>query len=226
MATGNTLIFNGIAWPAVRIVNSSLMIFKTYPDISDSDYKPPSRPIFTLAASGRGRRWSATHPQGFWRDFTELDPADAEAVMAFVRRRGDPDGLLDASTEHHTGYWYMLFSVLSAAVHGWEPEDAAGISHLTTTDPGRLRYANSFVRDFGHVAKDLEPVLDPAGPGFAFRARTLAAFMVASAASALERGVAFRRCDHCRSWFEFVRKDARFCSGSCRAFHSRQKEKP
>ena len=114
--------------------------------------------------------------------------------------------------------------MLSAAVEAWEPVDAAGISSFTA-DQGRLKYANFFVRDFGHVAKELEPVLDPVGPGFAFRARTLAAFMVASAASALERRIAFRRCDHCRSWFEAGRKDARFCSGSCRSFHSQQKEK-
>jgi hypothetical protein len=202
------------------------MIFKTYWTASPDnvDYKPPSRPIFTLAASGHGRRWSATRPQGFWRDFTELDPADAEAVTAFVRRRGDPDGLLDASTETHTGYWYNLYSVLCTAAQAWEPEDAAGISRLTT-ERDRLQYANLFVRNLEYVAKDLEPVLDPAGPGFAFRARTLAAFMTASAASALERHIAFRRCDHCRSWFEVNRKDARFCSGSCRSFHS-QKEKP
>ena len=38
-------------------------------------------------------------------------------------------------------------------------------------------------------------------------------------------GASLRRCDHCRSWFEANRKDARFCSGSCRSFHSQQKEK-
>jgi hypothetical protein len=223
MAIGNTLVFDGTAWPAARIVSSSAMVFKTYPQ--DVDHKPPSRTIFTLAASGHGRRWSATRPQGFWRNFIELDPGDAEAVTAFVRRRGDPAGLLDANTETHSGRWYMLQSVLFAAAHAWEPEDAAGISRLTA-DAGLLRYANSFVGtpDYSFV-RDLEPVRDPAGPGFAFRARTLEAFMVASAASALERGIAFRRCDHCRSWFEFNRKDARFCSGSCRSFHSQQKEK-
>jgi hypothetical protein len=223
MAVGNTLVFDGLAWPTTRIVSSSPMIFKTY--AHDADHKPPPRIIFTLSATGRGRRWSATRPQGFWRDFTELDPADAEAVTAFVRRRGDPDGLLDASTETHTGYWDNLHSVLWTAAQAWEPEDAAGISSLTA-DRERLQDANLFVRTFGNVAKDLEPVLDPAGPGFAFRARTLAAFMTASAASALERQIAFRRCDHCRSWFEANRKDARFCSGSCRSFHSQQKEKP
>jgi hypothetical protein len=224
MAIGNTLIFDGLAWPATRVLGSTPMVFKTYPH--NVDDKPPSRTIFTLAASGRGRRWSATRPDGFWRDFTELELADTEAVTAFVRRRGDPDGLLDASTETHTGHWYNLRTVLGTAAQAWEPADAAGISRLTA-DRGRLEYANFFVRNPDYpVVKDLEPVPDPAGPGFAFRARTLAAFMTASAASALERRIAFRRCDHCRSWFEANRKDARFCSGSCRSFHSQKKVKP
>src|SRR5262245_9830994 len=136
MAIGSTLIFDGLAWPAARIVGSSSMVFKTYP--YDAEDKPPSRPLFTLSASGRGRRWSATRPEGFWRDFTELDLANAEAVAAFVRRRGDPVGMLGASTESHTGYWWRLQTCLMTAVQAWEPEDAAGVSRVTT-DRGRLQ---------------------------------------------------------------------------------------
>ena len=116
MAIGNTLIFDGIAWPAARVVNSRIeSVFQTYPH--DVDYgspkrtifvgrrKPPSRTIFTLAATGRGRRWETKRPQGFWRDFAELEIESAEAVTAFIRRRGDPNGWLDADTETHTGPW-------------------------------------------------------------------------------------------------------------------------
>jgi hypothetical protein len=223
MAIGHTLMFDGLAWPAARIVASSAMVFKSYPH--NAVYKPPAHPVFTLATTGHGRRWETTRPEGFWRDFAELDIADNEAVTAFVRRRGDPDGMLDANTESHTGHWLNLKALLGTAALAWTPEDATGASLLTKK--GLLGYSNLFLRDPDFpVLKDIEVALDPEGPGFAFRAKTLASFMAASAASALERRVAFRRCDHCKSWFEFTRVDARFCSGSCRSFNSQKKEKP
>jgi hypothetical protein len=224
MAIGDTLVFEGIAWPAARVVNSAPMSFRTYPH--DGDYRPEPRTIFTLATTGRGRRWSTTRPQGFWRDFATLEFDDAEAVTAFVRRRGDPAGLLDVGAETNTGTWSNLGAVLRTAAVAWEETDAKGLSRFAT-DPMWLRDANNFLRyaDFP-IVKDLEAVRDPAGgPGFAFRARSLGTFMAVSAASALERRVAMRRCDHCRSWFEALRRDAKFCSASCRAFQSQKKEK-
>ena len=221
MAAGDTLIFSGIRWPTARVIDSTPMVFRTHPHIED--YRPPSRTIFTLAATGRGRRWSSTRPQGFWRDFAELKIDDGEAVTEFIRRRGDPQGLLDVGAETHTGTWVNLTAVLKTAAQAWEPEDGKGVSRLTT-DPQRLRYANWFIREKKPFLGDLEAVPDPEGPGLALRARSLQAFMTASAASALERRVAMRRCDHCGSWFEAIRKDARFCSGSCRTFHSQQRK--
>jgi hypothetical protein len=97
------------------------------------------------------------------------------------------------------------------------------VSSLTTA-PGRLSYANFFLRNLGiPVTEDIEPVLDPHGPGLGFRARSLHAFMLMSAASALERRVPMRRCAHCNSWFEALRSDTRYCSGSCRALHNTAK---
>ena len=224
MAIGTWLIFEGTGWPTARVVNTTPTAFKF-------DAQDPKRftqqTILTIAATGHGRYWMSERPQGFWRDFTEIDPADAAAVPTFVARRGDPDGLLSAKSPIHTGPWYNLRDTLGRAALAWEPEDAAGVSRITT-DRARLHYADYFLENSNYpaVLRNLEPVLDPIGTGFALRARTLAAFMMASAVSALERRIDLRRCAHCRSWLELNRKDIRFCSGSCRTFHSQKKEKP
>jgi hypothetical protein len=224
MAIGDTLVFEGRRWPAAQITAATPMVLRTYPH--DLDYRPPSRTIFKLGATGRGRRWSSTHPAGFWRDFAGLEIGKAESVVAFVRRRGDPEGLLDVGAETNTASWGNLSALLCTAARAWEPENADGVSRLTA-DEGRLREANYFLRGADlPVAKDLEAVPDPTGgPGFAFRARTLATFMLASAASGLERRVDMRRCDHCGAWLERIRRDTRFCSSSCRSLHSQQRDK-
>ena len=67
------------------------------------------------------------------------------------------------------------------------------------------------------VASAFDVIPDATGHGLAKRAGSLQAFMFASAASALRRGVPMRQCDHCADWFEARRRDMRFCSASCRA---------
>jgi hypothetical protein len=206
-------------WPSARIVNSAPMVFRTYP--SDVDYRPPSRTVFTIAASKHGRGWSAAQSEGFWRDFVEIDLSDAGAVLQFVHRRGDPDGLLDVGAETHTGHWNNHLALLLTAARAWEPADVDGVSRLTA-DPQRLGQADYLLikNELAFpILKDLEVIPAPTGPGMALRPRTLITFMLASAVSALQRRVSMRRCRHCQSWFEATRSDIRFCSASCRATH-------
>lgn len=224
MPIGEALVFEGTRWPSARVVGAEPMHFLLFGTTADAAaYSPPRRTIFTLSTTGKGRRWSTDRPLGFWRDFVEIDLENSEAVTAFIRRRGDPQGQLDAGAETHTGHWFSLAVYLRTAAQAWEPEDADGVSSLTTA-PDRLSYANFFLRDPEiPVVKDIEPVLDPHGPGLSFRARSLHAFMLMSAASALERRVPMRRCSHCHSWFEALRRDTRYCSSSCRALHNTAK---
>lgn len=94
-----------------------------------------------------------------------------------------------------------------------------------TTDAKRLGVAEWFMRDADiPLLKEVEPAFDPnGGPDIVLRAKSLAAYMALSAASALERRVDMRRCTHCGSWLELTRREALFCSSSCRAFHSQQR---
>ena len=213
------LVFKGLRYPAARITKSTAMVFRTYP--RDQDQLPQSHNIFTFTAGRSLRGWTATQPEGFWRDFAEIELNDAEAVTAFIHRRGDPDGLLDDVGESNTSGWIDLIALLLTAAKAWEPEDADGVSRITT-DPQRLHEGDSVLVKYGlglPWLRALEAVPAPSGPGLALRARTLASFMLASAASALQRRVSMRRCRHCQSWFEITRSDVRFCSASCRATH-------
>jgi hypothetical protein len=214
MASGATLIFSGTRWPAARVSDRTSLVFKPHRE---------PRTIFTLTAAGHGRRWEATEPQAFWRDFAEADFSDASAVTAFVQRRGDPEGLLDTSARQtHTGTWTNLKALLGTAAKAWEPADKRGVSRFTA-DLERVRLAEWFLRDNpAPILTDLEPVLDPSGRVPVFRAKTLASFMAVSAVYALARRLPMRKCEHCGSWLELIRKDARFCSASCRSLHSQQ----
>ena len=213
----NTLVFEGTRWPTARVVNGLPMSFRNYlpSDFGDQSH---TRTIFTIAASGHGRRWTASHPEGFWRDFVEIDLGDADAVLQFVRRRGDPGGLLDLGRETNTVYWANFAGRLGSAAGAYEPEGADGISHFTT-DPERRQRAEWLFKDAGiELLNEVAPIFDPSGrPRMVLHANTLKAFMALSAANAAEQRTPMRRCAHCGSWFCIGRSDAQFCSGSCRA---------
>jgi hypothetical protein len=192
------------------------LVFRVYP--IDSDRPPPPRPVFTIAPSGQGRVWEARAAEGFWRDFVEIDFGDADAVLKFVQRRGDPWGLLEQDAETLTQVWYGIAAILGAPARAYEPAGADGISRFTTDRQRRLE-AESFLKNDAELLRAVEPILDPAGrsPYPVLRAKTLAAFMALSAAHAVEQRLPMRRCAHCASWFHIGRSDAQFCSGTCRA---------
>jgi hypothetical protein len=220
MAASNTLIFSGIRWQTARVVHvGSSLIAGTGPGRVIRAGSP-----LVEVASGRGRKWETATTLAFWRDFTELQLDDVDGIVAFVRRYGDPDGFLDRGEVMHTGYWKNLQAVLGTAASAWEPAGQDGVSQVAA-DPKRLKLAEWFLRDDPMpFLKDVESALDPHAPRLVVRAKSLTAFMGLSALSALERRVPMRRCEHCSSWLELVRKDARFCSGTCRSLHSQQKE--
>jgi hypothetical protein len=227
MTIGDTLIFSGVRWQTVRVVGIERM--KPFRSMVVPEEPARARVVFTLAISGHGRPWSATEPQGFWRSFAEIDliKGDEAAVVAFVRRFGDPAGRLGPGTQTDTASWIPSIAWLGEVAKAWEPPDADGLSS-PTKDLARLRRGNRALQDvlLSRSAQEIDVTLHPAGrPGLVMRPVTLRAFMHASASSALNRGVPLRRCGYCQTWFEARRRDARFCSPSCRTFHSEQKRK-
>jgi hypothetical protein len=221
MAADNTLMFSGTRWQTARVVHVGSSLVAR----SDGGRITRGSTLVEVAASGHGRKWETDVTLAFWRDFHDLPLDNADAIVAFVRRYGDPDGFLDRGEVMHTGYWRNLQVLLGTAASAWEPAGRNGVSQVAA-DPQRFKLAEAFLRDNPTgVLKDVEPMLDPHGPRLVVRARTLSTFMCLSALSAVARRVPMRRCDHCGAWLELNRKDSRFCSGTCRSLHSQRKEK-
>jgi hypothetical protein len=181
--------------------------------------------VYTLTATGKGKAWSTTRPLAFWRDFTAVAQHDAEAeapMLAFVRRWGDPGEKINGKGGAAESWdWVMLTASLLHIAQAWDAADAAGVSHFGSNDLTRMREARAHWRNFlfpNFIQADVELEVDPAGStDLVLRAKTLAAFMGLSASSAMARAVPMRRCQYCTGWFELGRRDARFCSASCRA---------
>ena len=153
----------GLAWPAARVVSSTPMVFKAYPH--NLDRKPPARTIFTLGASGTWLVLVCDTPTRLLaRTPEQLDPADAEAVTAFVCRRGDPDGLIDASTETHTSYWYTFEHRARDPPrrHGSQRMPPGSAASLPIRH--RLHGANSFLALHPRLSGS-QRILSGAGPG-------------------------------------------------------------
>jgi hypothetical protein len=202
---------------------------------ADSTDGAPEDPIeaawrtFELAATGKGRPWSTRIALAFWRSFVEADFNDEGTVLGFAQRYGDPDDKLKSSGgTADSADWIGLQSEMLYLAQAWGESDTNGVSHRLSDDDQRLKQALGwwrFVVRNGGAGLRLEA--DPDG-GFELVqvAPTLRTFMMASAGSALARAVPMRRCRHCRHWFELQRKDANYCSPSCRAFYAAQKNEP
>jgi hypothetical protein len=179
-----------------------------------------TRDWLLAAPSGvsKGRVWQADAASAIWRDFAALDLSDADSVVSFVRRRGDPEGLLNRpGASADSGRWRTpLHDGLGYFAACWTDADERGVSRCSRDSRDATAWWRLLL--FPAIAPQIEviPAAD-GGTGLAMRARTLGAFMALSAASALERRIQMRRCRYCESWFELRRKDMQFCSATCRA---------
>jgi hypothetical protein len=158
--------------------------------------------------------------------------------VPFITMHGDPFGYLDHEPfgrDHEgrdlflprgtstTAKWPELQDSLRRIAAAWEAPDESGVSRVTR-DPRRLREAQDALAELAPAETGLPDLLWVAqGRRLVAKARTLRAFMIASAASALERGIAMRTCAKCFDWFELRRSDAKFCSGSCQAAASKRR---
>ena len=190
--------------------------------LSAADFckQPTTRDWLLAAPSGvsKGRVWQADAASAIWRDFAALDLSDADSVVSFVRRRGDPEGLLNRpGASADSGRWRTpLHDGLGYFAACWTDADERGVSRCSRDSRDATAWWRLLL--FPAIAPQIEviPAAD-GGTGLAMRARTLGAFMALSAASALERRIQMRRCRYCESWFELRRKDMQFCSATCRA---------
>jgi hypothetical protein len=171
---------------------------------------------FTFTVPGDGRQWVTHAPMAFWRNFAELDLTSTKQALDFIARHGDPFGDLDRESRTGTNdRWPALKTALADIAQAWDPLDN-DTSHISE-DPHRRTLAQHALYELARPDKaglgDIEVIAQ--GDALVLRAKTLQAFMIASASSALRRGIAMRICQYCGDWFELRRSDATFCSASC-----------
>jgi hypothetical protein len=218
----DVLLFTGTRWGGAKVVDRRQVV------IGRTDTNPNGKVLFDttliVETTGEGRDYSVDFAEAWWRDFAELPLADERRVLSFLQRRGDPLGLLAPSRQISTCDWYQLRGMLGAPAVLWDPvPDETGVSHFR---PENLPVVLGLF-DSKHKwpwTNDLSVVYRNAIPGQ--HAKTLAAYMWASAAASLRGRRPMRRCDFCHSWFTLNRSDARWCSGSCRAAGSNQRKSP
>jgi hypothetical protein len=225
------LLFSGLRWPGVKVV-ARRQVVDHDPDHHSS--KVPLVDTLIIETSGRGRPYETRVAEGWWRDLAELALDDERRVLSFLQRRGDPLGqLAPGGKQISTHHWRDLKGVLERAVVAWDPQpDADGLSrfrveklrsaehmfdraeHPVPTDIAATGWARDLGAEYGN---DITPTL---------RARTLAAYLCASAAASVRGGLDMRRCDYCSSWFTLHYANARQCSASCRAARFNNRRSP
>jgi len=226
------LYFSGIRWPAARVVDRKQLI-------DDDDPVPGLVPVavsyvdaLVIETTGSGRPYEVNFIEGWWRDFAEGRLDDENHVLRFLRRRGDPFGVLapdgtQISTRGRT--WRDLKKVLEVAATAWEPQPAITPAGISRFRPERRQGAERM----------FDVVTGPAATGWADdlgvhysgisrsdHAKTLAAYLCAAAAASVEAGLDMRRCGHCGSWFTLHYANARHCGNSCRAAANSNRRSP
>jgi hypothetical protein len=214
----DALLFSGSRWPAAQATGRRLAAVLATGFVTDTDEVE----VVTLATTGQGQRYQVDTVEGWWRDFAELLVGDEHGAVSFVRRRGDPRGELTPDRPTHTGRWAPLLNVLFTAALCWESRLDLEISKFVATDD-RIELFLSLLpatwakEELGVAYHGLDPI--PV-------AHTLAGYLIASAISAIRRRVPMRRCTYCSSWFELHRREAVYCSPSCRAAHFNNRISP
>ena len=215
------LYFRGLRWPFAAGGRPTVV------DIPRADGAPAIRRQFVTVAVayGEGRRWEPQLNDATWRALADLRLGDTADCARFVNHRGDPYGDLKPGrlVKHRgevkdlkpgvpvsTTRWFYLAEALRVAAGAWAPRDEDGTS-FPVTDPAKRREAGRFLQHPAamHLMAFLDVVPNQSGIGLGVSAHTLAGFMVARAALALEHPLPMRRCLQCGFWFELFRCSAK-----------------
>ena len=225
---GLTLIFSGLRWPTAQPAYdyqlATALLSEGGREVVDAVRR--SRGCVDIAVhSGEGRIWTPEPVDASWRNFANLELGSEKDCVAVVRRRGDPFEIRPTPFQINTAQWFFLQQALLLASVLWGDPDKNGLSYPLDRPTGaRAFFDDPFAMS---MVKSLTIAPHPSGIGLAVVAPTLAAFLIARAALAIEKPMRMRRCLHCGFWFEIRRilREPRFCSASCRTLnHQHQKE--
>jgi hypothetical protein len=231
--SGRTLIFDGIRWPTAieslpKAERLRLALYKAKGLAVPADFRIgiDFNHLPVAVNTGTGRSWTPEPVDATWRSFADLDLYSPRECAAFVRHRGEPFATIRRTPFHiNIVEWPLLKRALLPGSLLWGEPDKNGISYPLDRPTGaRLLFDDPYAVS---MAKNLIVVPHPSGVGLAIKAPTLAAYLIARAALAIENPLPMRRCLHCGYWFEIRRilREPSFCSASCRALnHQLHKE--
>jgi hypothetical protein len=220
------LLFSGIRWLGAKVVARKPVVDD---DPDHRGRKVPFVDTLIIETSGKGRPYQVHFAEAWWRDLAELALDDEKRVLSFLRRRGDPFGVLAPGGKQISTYdWRSLKAVLERAVVAWDTQpDETGVSHFRLE---KLRSAeHMFDMATGVAATGWASEIEAGYHGgitLTHRAKVLTAYLCAAAAASVRGGLDMRRCDYCSSWFNLHYANARQCSSSCRAAASNKGRHP
>ncbi len=220
-----SLIWNGRAWPKASVSKTVHIIYKEAPGGPRSG----TGEAFEIQTTGKGREYEETGAAAWWRNFSELDLANPDAVIGFVRRRGDPFGQLSPRDPIDTSQWPSVTALLKPAAACWDGHRSGTSVYGNggTTYVEHRRVINALLNStLYREGITYTPRLQSDGYlSIQMTATSLAAFMVASAVLQMARqNTCMAICQQCGDWFEQLRTGTKFCSPSCRAAHSTSKK--
>jgi hypothetical protein len=211
------LFFDGLAWPAARIVDRQPFINRPAGFVADLESSPQWATTPIIDTSGNGRSYQMQYAEGWWRDLTEVEIVNEQNALSFLARRGDPFGELAPGKPIALIRWVELILCLRQAASAWESVwDSSTVSTIRPREHEQCVFAEQFYRN---LPADWTELLSVTYDGLVpvLRAKTLAAYCIAAAATALRQRLPMRRCAYCFSWFTIHHAGAEFCSPSCRA---------
>jgi hypothetical protein len=216
------LLFDGLGWPAARVIGRRSLPNRPASGFVADDQQWAETLI--IDTSGSGRRYQVQHAEAWWRDLAEVKIDDEKRALSFLARRGDPFGELAPGKPIALFHWEGLIVRLRQAASAWEPVwDASTVSTIrpheqcTAAEQFHISLPADWTAQLSVTYDGLVPVL---------RAKVLAAYLTAAAATALRQRLPMRRCAYCFSWFTLHYASARHCSPSCRAAEHNKRTSP
>src|SRR5262249_19889516 len=214
----DALLFSGLRWPAAEVTSRRPIRVLATGFVDDEGRVE----VPVITTTGQGQQYQVESTEGWWRDFAELTIGDERRALSFVRRRVDPSGVLTPERSLHTGHWADHLNGLRTAALCWERRDDLEVSKFIADDERVAFFLRKLrptwaAEEMGLTYRGLTPV--PV-------AHTLAGYLVAAAISSIRRRVPMRRCRYCSSCFDPHRREAMFCSPSCRAAYGNKRISP
>ena len=112
------LFFDGLAWPAARIIGRERVPGRHASGFFTGD-QPNEAETFVVDTSGNGRTYQMQYAEGWWRDLAELKTTNERQVLSFLRAAATCSATSSpASQSAWSGGMPLLSSYARPLMHG------------------------------------------------------------------------------------------------------------